>query len=48
MPTGTLRINANKSGARILPRHVVPPFLDRYPDVELDLVSEGRLVDVVE
>jgi len=47
-PTGTLRINANKSGARILLRHVVPPFLDRYPDVELDLVSEGRLIDVVE
>lgn len=46
-PTGTLRINANKSGARILLRDVVPPFLDRYPDVELDLVSEGRLVDVV-
>ncbi|KAA0020275.1 LysR family transcriptional regulator [Salinicola corii] len=47
-PTGTLRINANKSGARILLKDVVPPFLDRYPDVELDLVSEGRLVDVVE
>lgn len=47
-PTGTLRINANKSGARILLKDVVPPFLDRYPAVELDLVSEGRLVDVVE
>jgi DNA-binding transcriptional LysR family regulator len=26
----------------------VPRFLDLYPDVELDLVSEGRLVDIVE
>lgn len=47
-PSGTLRINANKSGARILLAHVVPRFLDLYPDVELDLVSEGRLVDIVE
>ena len=42
-----LRINANKSAARFLLSHVVPPFLRRYPQVELDLVSEGRLVDIV-
>ncbi|MGO4352541.1 LysR family transcriptional regulator [Rhizobium sp. RAF36] len=47
-PSGALRINANKSGARILLADVVPRFLDLYPDVELDLVSEGRLVDIVE
>lgn len=47
-PSGTLRINANKSGASILLADVVPRFLDLYPDVELDLVSEGRLVDIVE
>lgn len=47
-PSGTLRLNANKSGARILLKDVVPRFLDLYPDVELDLVSEGRLVDIVE
>jgi DNA-binding transcriptional LysR family regulator len=47
-PSGTLRINANKSGARILLDAVVPRFLDLYPDVELDLVSEGRIVDIVE
>ncbi|APO76022.1 LysR family transcriptional regulator protein [Rhizobium etli 8C-3] len=47
-PSGTLRINSNKSGARILVAEVVPRFLDLYPDVELDLVSEGRLVDIVE
>lgn len=47
-PSGALRINANKSGARILLTDVVPRFLDLYPDVELDLVSEGRLVDIVE
>lgn len=47
-PSGSLRINANKSGARILLAGVVPRFLDLYPDVDLDLVSEGRLVDIVE
>tara|TARA_R110002124_G_scaffold114535_11_gene269257 strand:+ start:8344 stop:9243 length:900 start_codon:yes stop_codon:yes gene_type:complete len=47
-PSGQLRINANKSGARILLKHIVPRFLDLYPDVQLDLVSEGRLVDIVE
>jgi DNA-binding transcriptional LysR family regulator len=46
-PSGTLRINANKSAARLLLRTVVPEFLARYRQVELDLVSEGRLVDIV-
>ncbi len=47
-PSGVLRINANKAAARLLLRNVVPAYLARYPDVELDLVSEGRLVDIVE
>ncbi|MBW7971252.1 LysR family transcriptional regulator [Bradyrhizobium sp. BR 10289] len=47
-PAGTLRINANRSAARLLLREVVPQFLSRYPKVELDLVSEGRLVDIVD
>jgi DNA-binding transcriptional LysR family regulator len=47
-PSGVLRINANKSGARILLRSVIPHFLDSHPEVEIDLVSEGRLVDIVD
>jgi DNA-binding transcriptional LysR family regulator len=47
-PHGTLRINASKGAARLLLRRLVPEFLAQYPDVELDLVSEGRLVDIVE
>jgi DNA-binding transcriptional LysR family regulator len=46
--SGQLRVNANRSAARFLLAHVVPQFLARYPNVELDLVSEGRLVDIVE
>ncbi|MCA1443136.1 LysR family transcriptional regulator [Ensifer sp. IC4062] len=39
---------ARKGAARLLLRHVVPVYLARYPGVELDLVSEGRLVDIVD
>lgn len=46
-PAGTLRINTNRIAARMLLASVVPTFLDRYPDMGLDLVSEGRLVDIV-
>ncbi|MGX5802182.1 LysR family transcriptional regulator [Bradyrhizobium sp. Arg314] len=46
-PNGTLRINANKAAAAWLLNHVVPHFLRQYPSVALDLVSEGRLVDIV-
>ncbi|WP_348626053.1 LysR family transcriptional regulator [Rhodomicrobium sp. R_RK_3] len=46
-PSGPLRINASKGAARFLMRHVVPAYLERCPRVELDLVSEGRLVDIV-
>lgn len=47
-PSGRLRINTNKGAARLLMRTVVPIFLERCPEVDLDLVSEGRLVDIVE
>jgi DNA-binding transcriptional LysR family regulator len=46
--SGTLRINANRAAAGLLLQRVVPAFLARYPQVELDLVSEGRLIDIVE
>jgi DNA-binding transcriptional LysR family regulator len=47
-PSGSLRINANRAAVRSLLCDVVPTYLARYPDVELDLVTEGRLVDIVE
>ncbi len=46
-PTGTLRINASLPGAERIFEPVVLPFLDRYPDMRVDLVTEGRLVDIV-
>jgi DNA-binding transcriptional LysR family regulator len=46
-PSGTLRINSSLIGARVLLQLAVPKFLARYPEMHLDLVTEGRLVDIV-
>ncbi|MCQ0986469.1 LysR family transcriptional regulator [Jiella marina] len=46
-PTGTLRINAFASGAREILALLVLTFLRRYPQVHVDLVTEGRIVDIV-
>lgn len=46
-PGGTLRINASETAARLLLGSVVPAFLARYPDMSLDLVTDGRLIDIV-
>ena len=46
-PSGTLRINAFASGAREIMAPLVLAFLRRYPQVHVDLVTEGRIVDIV-
>ena len=46
-PTGTVRINASGPAARLLLRSIVPTFLARHPGMSVDLVTEGRLVDIV-
>lgn len=47
VPSGTLRINAFATAAREIMAPLVLPFLRRYPQVHIDLVTEGQLVDVV-
>jgi DNA-binding transcriptional LysR family regulator len=46
-PSGTVRINAMESAAEILLRDVVPAVLARFPGVAVDIVTEGRPVDIV-
>lgn len=46
-PSGTLRINAFAAGAREIIAPLVVTFLRRHPGVHVDLVTEGRLVDIV-
>ncbi len=46
-PSGTLRINAFATAAREIMSPLVLSYLQRYPQVHIDIVTEGRLVDVV-
>jgi DNA-binding transcriptional LysR family regulator len=46
-PSGTLRINAFPTAARELFSWLVLPFLRAHPQIHIDLVTEGRLVDIV-
>jgi DNA-binding transcriptional LysR family regulator len=46
-PSGTLRINAFATAAREILAPLVLEFLRRHPQVHVDLVTEGRLVDIV-
>jgi DNA-binding transcriptional LysR family regulator len=46
-PSGVLRINAFATAARATLLPLVLEFLRQYPQVHVDLVTEGRLVDVV-
>lgn len=47
-PTGRIRINAAVEAATLLIGPVLPTFVDRYPDVELDIVASNRMVDVTQ
>ncbi|RWF70199.1 MAG: LysR family transcriptional regulator [Mesorhizobium sp.] len=44
---GTVRINAPRLVARLLVRWVLPQMAARHPDVTVDIVVEGRLIDIV-
>lgn len=45
-PAGLLRLNSSEGGsARILP--IVLDFMAAYPEMRVDLVSEGRMIDIV-
>lgn len=46
-PSGTIRINAAPFAAREIISPLVLEFLRRYPEMNVDLVTEGRLVDIV-
>lgn len=47
-PSGTIRINASEGAIRIVLRPILASFLQRYPQVQLDIVNDGRLSDVVD
>ncbi|MDL2399143.1 LysR family transcriptional regulator [Rhizobium mayense] len=46
-PTGTLRINTAEGAARGLLMPFVLEFHRRFPDVHVDIVTEGKMIDIV-
>jgi len=46
-PTGTLRISAAPFAALDIMTPLVTEYLKRYPDMNIDLVTDGRLIDIV-
>lgn len=46
-PSGTLRINTFATAGREILSPLVIEFLRRFPKVHIDLVTEGKLVDIV-
>lgn len=45
--TGTIRINSSLGAALMTFQPVMIGFLQRYPGITIDLVTEGRMVDII-
>lgn len=45
-PAGTLRLNVPVSATRLVLPAIVPAFLQRYPDIQLEVVAESNVQDV--
>jgi DNA-binding transcriptional LysR family regulator len=46
-PAGTLRINTSVGAARMILAPLILEYLKLYPEMRVDLVTEGRLIDIV-
>jgi DNA-binding transcriptional LysR family regulator len=46
-PAGKLRINLTERAAQQILRPIVARFLRRYPDMNVELTLEGRIIDIV-
>ncbi|HZF83752.1 MAG TPA: LysR family transcriptional regulator [Burkholderiaceae bacterium] len=46
-PSGTVRINASEGAIRLVLQPVLAQFLRDHPQVHLDIVSDGKLSDIV-
>ena len=47
VPAGRLRINVPRDAARLLIGPILPRFFESYPDVQLEITVEDRMVDIV-
>ena len=46
-PSGSIRISTAETGGLLLIQNVLPGFLGAYPDIHVEFVVDGRLVDIV-
>jgi DNA-binding transcriptional LysR family regulator len=47
-PTGRIRLNIPVDAASLLLGPTLPSFVERYPDVELDISVSNRMIDVID
>lgn len=47
-PAGRIRLNVPSDAATLLLGPVLPVFVDRYPEVEIDIAVSNRMLDVVD
>lgn len=47
VPSGRLRINAPAPAVDLVLAPMVTPFLQRYPDIQLEIIAETSLIDIV-
>jgi DNA-binding transcriptional LysR family regulator len=45
-PSGMLRLNTSEIGGRLI-QPIILAFLERYPEMNVELVAQGRFVDIV-
>ena len=46
-PAGRLRLNVPRDASRLLLGPILPTFFATYPDIQLEITAEDRLVDIV-
>ena len=46
-PAGTLRINTGPRAARQIMTPIILEYLRRYPEMKVEIITEGRLVDII-
>ncbi|OJV01732.1 LysR family transcriptional regulator [Nitrobacter sp. 62-23] len=47
-PSGRIRLNVAVEAANLLLAPVLPVFMERYPDIEIDIVANNRMVDMTD
>ena len=46
-PVGRLRLNVLRDGAKLIIGPHLPAFLKRYPDMQIDITVDDRMVDII-